>query len=100
MKPNKPQLPRSVALVLLLLCAVVSRGIGSPRNVSVDEAIDSLLSTHNFEEVVISPDGKKVAWSETLLGSDKMPSGNTAIYVSDVPATEVPRRITASTGPG
>ena len=45
------------------------------------ETIRTLFSVRDFEQAAISPDGKKVAWVETLLGKDGTPTGNTAIYV-------------------
>ena len=46
------------------------------------EVEKTLFATRRFEQAVISPDGKRVAWVETLMGKDGAPSGNTAIYVS------------------
>jgi dipeptidyl aminopeptidase/acylaminoacyl peptidase len=49
---------------------------------------------------VISPDGRRVAWVETLIGKNGASSGNTAIYVSDVAPKTPPKRLTAVVGAG
>ena len=56
----------------------------------------TLFSTHQFEQAAISPDGKQVAWVETLVGKDGAPSGNSAIYVADAQSKTQPHRITAN----
>jgi dipeptidyl aminopeptidase/acylaminoacyl peptidase len=62
----------------------------------------TLFATRQFEQAVISPDGKRVAWVETLIGKDGAPSGNTAVYVSEIETNSVARRLTAgaAAGPG
>ena len=50
----------------------------------IHEVEKTLFATRRFEQAAISPDGKRVAWVETLIGKDGAPSGNTAIYVSGV----------------
>src|SRR6202162_6675607 len=47
----------------------------------IHEVEKTLFATRRFEQAAISPDGKRVAWVETLIGKDGAPSGNTAIYV-------------------
>jgi len=56
---------------------------------SIDEALDSLYAVRNFRQVAISPDGKEVAWVESLAG------GNSAIYVATPGSREQPRRVSA-----
>jgi len=62
----------------------------------VDEVMNTLFTTHRFEQTTISPDGKKIAWVETLAGKDGAPDGNTAIYITDRDTSAVPKRITAA----
>src|SRR6266436_1745670 len=62
----------------------------------VDEVVNTLFATRRFEQTAISPDGKKIAWVETLVGKDGAPDGNTAIYVADRESTVAPKRITAA----
>ncbi|MDP9146860.1 MAG: S9 family peptidase [Acidobacteriota bacterium] len=54
----------------------------------------TLFATRRFEQTVISPDGKRVAWVETLVGKDGAAFGKTAIYVADAAANATPRRLT------
>ena len=62
----------------------------------LDTVVDALYAAHTFEQTTISPDGKKVAWVETLVGKDAAPDGNTAIYVADRDSSAAPKRITAA----
>src|ERR1700704_3208565 len=42
-----------------------------PKPVSpLDNVIDALYAAHTFEQTAISPDGKMIAWVETLVGKD------------------------------
>src|ERR1700686_3775241 len=66
----------------------------------IHEVEKTLFATRRFEQAVISPDGKRVAWVETLMGRDGAPSGNTAIYVSGVEAKGRPKRLKAGVGAG
>ena len=59
---------------------------------SIDDALDSLYAVRNFKQVAISPDGKEVAWVESLA------AGSSAIYVATPGSTEQPRRISAGDG--
>ena len=61
------------------------------------EAVHALFAVHRFEQTAISPDGKNVAWVETLIGKDGAPDGHTAIYAATVNGAAVPRHI--SVGP-
>ena len=62
----------------------------------VDEVMNTLFATRRFEQAAISPDGKKIAWVETLVGKDSAPNGNTAIYITDRETSAAPKRITAA----
>jgi dipeptidyl aminopeptidase/acylaminoacyl peptidase len=62
------------------------------------EVMNTLFAARRFEQTTISPDGKKVAWVETLVGKDGAPNGKTAIYLSDASGTATPRLITAGNG--
>jgi dipeptidyl aminopeptidase/acylaminoacyl peptidase len=66
----------------------------------IHEVEKTLFATRRFEQAVISPDGKRVAWVETLIGKDGAPSGNTAIYVAGVEAKAPARRLKAGVGAG
>jgi dipeptidyl aminopeptidase/acylaminoacyl peptidase len=64
----------------------------------IDDVIQTLFATHHFEQAAISPDGKKVAWVETLVGKDGAPNGKTSIYVADREGTAPSKRISATAG--
>ena len=66
----------------------------------IHEVEKTLFATRRFEQTVISPDGKRVAWVETLIGKDGAPSGNTAIYISGVEPKAAPKRLRAGAGAG
>ncbi|MGB4786696.1 MAG: hypothetical protein WAQ77_18415, partial [Candidatus Acidiferrum sp.] len=63
----------------------------------VDEVVNTLFATRRFEQTAISPDGKKIAWVETLVGKDGAPDGNTAIYLTGLQSKEGPARVSAAT---
>ena len=91
----------SVAALFILACSVapVSGRAGFRQHPSVEQAIDSLIATRTFEEVAVSPDGSKVAWSIALLGAAGAPSGKYAVYVADLKSPNAePRRVTAGAG--
>src|ERR1700730_6069748 len=62
----------------------------------IHEVEKTLFATRRFEQAVISPDGKRVAWVEELIGKDGAPSGNTAIYISGIEAKASPKRVKAA----
>jgi dipeptidyl aminopeptidase/acylaminoacyl peptidase len=64
----------------------------------IDEVIQTLFSTHQFEQVAISPDGQKIAWVETLVGKDGAPNGKSSIFVAALGEKILPKRISATPG--
>ena len=64
----------------------------------IDEVIQTLFATHQFEQTAISPDGKKVAWVETLVGKDGAPNGKSSIYIGASEGPAVPKHISATAG--
>ena len=91
----------SIAALLVIACSVAAASgrTGFKQQLSVEQAIDSLIATRTFKEVAISPDGSKVAWSIALLGPAGAPSGNYAIYVADLKSPDsAPKRVTAGAG--
>jgi dipeptidyl aminopeptidase/acylaminoacyl peptidase len=61
----------------------------------IDNFLKTLNTTRRFEQTAISPDGAKVAWTETLTDKDGAPSGNTAIYLKTLGSSAPAQRITA-----
>jgi dipeptidyl aminopeptidase/acylaminoacyl peptidase len=72
-----------------------------PKPVSpIAELEKTLFATKRFEQVAMSPDGKQVAWVETLIGKNGAPSGKTAIYIADVEGKGATRRVKAAASAG
>jgi dipeptidyl aminopeptidase/acylaminoacyl peptidase len=70
-----------------------------PKPVSpINDVEKTLFATHEFQQAVISPDGKRVAWVETLIGKDGAPSGNTAVYVSEIETKAAAKRLRVGAG--
>jgi dipeptidyl aminopeptidase/acylaminoacyl peptidase len=61
-------------------------------------AVDAMFSVRDFQQAEISPDGKRVAWVESLPGPGGAPSSNSAIYVADITAPTTKKRISAGDG--
>src|SRR5437764_2474678 len=95
----------AIASVLFALALLVAQAVSAAhvarvaRQSAVERAVDSLIDVRTFHEVAVSPDGSKVAWSESLLGRDKAPTGNYVVYVADLRSpSAAPRRVTAGVG--
>jgi dipeptidyl aminopeptidase/acylaminoacyl peptidase len=67
-------------------------------NPALDDAMRAMFGVRAFEQAAISPDGKNVAWVESLPGPGNAPSSNSAIYVESTNAGAVARRMTAGDG--
>lgn len=65
---------------------------------AVQQAIRSMFDVRSISEAVISPDGRRVAWVESLSGKNGAPSGKSAIYVADWKSGGAPQRVTAAGG--
>jgi dipeptidyl aminopeptidase/acylaminoacyl peptidase len=89
--------------IALFLCFSFTLGAKAQEHIaaksSLDRLLDELVATRRFQGVTISPDGKSVAWVESVgrKADDALPGS--AIYVADLdsPST-APRRITAGEG--
>jgi dipeptidyl aminopeptidase/acylaminoacyl peptidase len=64
----------------------------------IEDAIRATFGVHEFQQAEISPDGKRVAWVETLTRKDGAPSPNSAIYVADIKNPATAHRISATGG--
>jgi len=58
----------------------------------------SMFGTRAYLQAAISPDGKRVAWVESLAGADSESTTGSAIYVAELGATEQVNRVTAGDG--
>lgn len=83
----------------LLVCAPVWAQSAGSQNADVQQAIRTMFSLHEIGEAVISPDGQRVAWVESLTGKNGAPSPNSAIYVADWKAPAGRVRVSAGNGP-
>ncbi len=89
MNRRLPSLPAA-----LLLAAAATALAAAPERPSVDTVLDSLARVRRFHDVTISPDGQRVAWSESRRGSDGRENLG-SISLADLPSGE-PRAVTAS----
>ena len=88
-------------LIALLALPHVLAGQPSSKmdsNPALDHAMQSMFGVQSFQQVVISPDGKRVAWVETQTGPDGASSANSVIYVAGLDAPTHSWRITAGDG--
>ena len=83
---------RASLALAMALCIPGAATCFAAHKSSIGDALDSLYAVRNFKQVAISPDGKEVAWVESLAG------GNSAIYVATPGSREQPRRISAGDG--
>lgn len=64
----------------------------------LEDAIHAMFGVHTFGQAEISPDGKRVAWVESIPGPGGTPSANSAIYVAELSAPAAAKRISAGDG--
>jgi len=71
-------------------------GAGTP---SIDQVLDSLDQVHEFREVAISPDGRRVAWVATVHQASSARPAHSVIYIAALSGeSPSPHRITAEEG--
>ena len=69
-----------------------------PNAKALDDAMKAMFGVRTFQQAEISPDGKLVAWVESLPGPGGGPSADAAIYVAQLSAPDATKRITAGDG--
>jgi dipeptidyl aminopeptidase/acylaminoacyl peptidase len=67
-------------------------------NPALDDAMRAMFGVRAFQQASISPDGKHVAWVESLPGSGNAPSSNSALYIAATDSAAVRKPITAGDG--
>jgi dipeptidyl aminopeptidase/acylaminoacyl peptidase len=89
-----------LATVFLLMgTGVMSQQTRKPQGYkALGDARLAMFGAHSFHQAQISPNGKMVAWVESLAAQGGGPSLNSAIYVAPADGTGTPRRITAGDG--
>src|SRR5262249_55995354 len=75
--------------------ATPTRPKTSRKSGPADDAMSTILSTRRFEQAAISPDGKRVAWVETVIAKSGAPTGDTTIFVAQLASSARPKRIAA-----
>jgi dipeptidyl aminopeptidase/acylaminoacyl peptidase len=65
---------------------------------AADDVLRSLFFVQQFEEVRLSPDGKKVAWVETQIDKEGAETGKRDIYIAGFEKGAKPLRISAGAG--
>jgi dipeptidyl aminopeptidase/acylaminoacyl peptidase len=58
----------------------------------------AMFGVRAFQQASISPDGRRVAWVESLAYPEGVPSADSAIYLTDLNVPTPPKRITVATG--
>jgi dipeptidyl aminopeptidase/acylaminoacyl peptidase len=67
-------------------------------NAPLEAAIHAMFGVRTFGQAVISPDGKSVAWVESIPGPGGAPSPNSAIYVAALSAPGKTTRVSGADG--
>lgn len=89
----------TITIAAQVQCAQKSSSTPSASNTkSLEDAMKAMFDVHTFQQAEISPNGKQVAWVESLSGPGGTPSANSAIYVAELSAPDATRRITAGDG--
>ena len=70
----------------------------TPKTKSLDDAMKAMFDVRTFQQAEISPDGRKVAWVESLPGPGGTPSANSAIYVAELSSPDTVAHVTAGDG--
>ena len=92
-------------LMAALLCSFPVWAAGSLRSqndappkpsAAVERAVRQMFAVRQISEAMISPDGRRVAWVESLPGENGAISSNSAIYVANWQSNASPKRITAA----
>jgi dipeptidyl aminopeptidase/acylaminoacyl peptidase len=98
MKP-RPAWPVAVPVLLVLAGTAAPGPDRAAPQAPLDRLLDTLVATHTFHEVALSPDGGRLAWVEGLRRKDGAATGSSAVYVAALGAAAgPPRRITAGDG--
>ena len=83
-----------IALVICGICTGPAEARAKSSG-TAEEPLRALFQVQEFDQVAISPDGTRVAWSEPQKDKDGAKTGKSAIYVAEVEKAAKPRRVTA-----
>jgi len=99
MKATCSKFPLLLTICLLLCASAHAQSSAKPKsNPVLDDAMHGMFGVRAFPQAAISPDGKRVAWVESLPGPGNTPSSNSAIYIAATHSAAVAQRITAGDG--
>ncbi len=96
----------ALLLILLVLPASAAHARDAARRDAPRPALDAVLASaaalETFKSVAMAPDGRRLAWVESLPGADGLPSSRSAIEVAALTAAGAgaPGRVTAVVGKG
>ena len=85
------------AMLASAVLALAQNRSGQPDS-KVHSTLQALYRVHSFRGAAISPNGRELAWVETLKKSNGTDSGNSAIYVAPINNPSAQHRITAALG--
>src|SRR5215469_11838320 len=94
----RPVLALFAVCCLFPLEANAQSGNPSADKAALDRATSAMFDVRSFQQASVSPDGRQVAWVESLAGKDRQPSANSVIFVADVSSPEKTWRLTAGHG--
>jgi dipeptidyl aminopeptidase/acylaminoacyl peptidase len=95
---TRPAWPAALPTLLFLAAGATAGPPAPAQQASLDRLLDALVATRAFSQVALSPDGRRVAWVESLPDKDGATPGHSAVRVADLDAPATPRRITAGDG--
>ncbi len=88
----------AICLFALPMVAVAQPSTKPQSNPSFDGAMRAMFGVRAFQQASISPDGKRVAWVESITGAGDETSTDSAIYVAELDSLNKSKRITAGDG--
>ena len=87
------------SLVLLFFAATWCAAVPAVAQKSAADAVmDQAFAVRRFRQAAISPDGKRVAWVESLKAADGTPTADAAIYVAPLSDPAARKQISAAAG--
>jgi dipeptidyl aminopeptidase/acylaminoacyl peptidase len=95
---NRKLFAMAICSFALPIVAVAQPSARPQSNPSLDSAMRAMFGVRAFQQASISPDGKRVAWVESITGAGDETSTGSAIYVAELDSLKKSKRITAGDG--
>jgi dipeptidyl aminopeptidase/acylaminoacyl peptidase len=86
------------SLAYLLVTTIYACVPAAAQKNAADAVLDQVFAVRRFRQTAISPDGKRVAWVETLKTAEGSSNGNAAVYAAALSDPAAKKRITAAAG--